>query len=64
MDQAMLLAQQGYLLAIEIEMQGMIAENLHRTQCGESLAYTEKAFNELRDQAAIIADSIITSRRS
>ena len=32
------------MLAAEIEMNAMIAENKHREMCGLSLAYTEDAF--------------------
>lgn len=45
-QKAALVAAQTALF--QCEMQAMIAENQHRLAVGESIAYGEEAFNELR----------------
>ena len=36
--------------AIKADIAGMIAENQHRVQCGDAIAYDKDAFFNLRDQ--------------
>lgn len=33
---------------LRVEMEGMLAENQHRINCGNSIAYGEEAFTALR----------------
>ena len=44
---------QSRMLQAEIAMQGMIAENKHREQIGQSIAYGEEAFQGLISTYAI-----------
>lgn len=62
MDDAYITAQKAYLLAIECELQGAIAENQSRNHTGDAPAYTEKHFDNLRVQAEGIANRILEGR--
>lgn len=62
MDDAYLTIQKAYLLAIECEMNGAIAENQSRAHTGDAPAYTEQHFDNLRKQAAAIGDHIAKNR--
>ncbi len=44
---------QGIQLQARIELEGMIAENQQRIHLGQSLAYVEKDFQELRNRHGI-----------
>lgn len=35
---------------MEVELQGMLAENQHRMNCGNSIAFGEEAFIELKNR--------------
>ena len=54
-----LLMQQAELMALQAEMQGMIALNQYRMSRDETIAYDESAFHEtarqMRDVAQVIA---------
>jgi hypothetical protein len=56
--QKMLLAKQAEILAIEAEIQGMVAENLIRVRRDEALAYNDVAFSEKAEQLRNLADYI------
>lgn len=51
----------GILLQARIELEGMIAENQMRLHRGESPAYIEKDFVELRDRHGIHHNGIVTN---
>lgn len=38
------------------EREGMLAENLHRQQCGNSIAYGDEAFSELAEKIKALKD--------
>lgn len=57
-----LLAKQAEILALEAEIQGMVAENLVRVHRGESVAYNDTAFNEKAEQLRYVADQIMINR--
>jgi hypothetical protein len=55
MDDAWLLAQRTKIEAIKTEIKGMEAMNMFRMYLGESLAYTDDAFNEKAEALRNIA---------
>jgi hypothetical protein len=57
-NSAYLLMMQARLMALQAEMQGMIALNQERTSRGESLAYGEDAFCGISKVMNDIADQI------
>ena len=61
-DGGWLLAQKAELLALEAEMQGMIAENQQRIHAGNSLAYTDKSFNDKAAEIRGVANCIMKYR--
>ncbi len=52
---------EGILLQARIELEGMIAENQIRQHRGESPAYVEKDFLDLRDKHGIHHNGILTN---
>jgi hypothetical protein len=44
-----------------IEAMGMVAENAHRQQCGNSIAYGEEAFNALINKYGIHHNAVVTA---
>jgi hypothetical protein len=57
-----LLAKQAEILAIEAEIQGMVAENLIRVRRDEVPAYNDIAFSEKAEQLRYLADYIMINR--
>ena len=62
MDEAYLLAQRAYILAIEAEIQGMIALNQYRIQRDETIAYDEEAFYSRAEELKSIHEQIMRNR--
>ena len=57
-----LLMQQGELMALNADMQGMIALNQYRISRDETIAYDDKAFNDIAEQMRSVADMIAKYR--
>lgn len=51
---------QSQLLACQIEMQAMIAENQYRMMLGESIAYKDEAFLALFDKYPLSHNAVIS----
>lgn len=55
----MLAVHVGEIAALRVEAEGMVATNAQRAACGNSMAYTEEAFDRIasmiRDRVSLIA---------
>lgn len=63
MNEAWIMEMRAALLAIECEMQAMIAENTQRAVSDHSPAYGEDAFTALAERAEGLADVIHGARQ-
>ena len=57
-----LIAQQAEMLALETEMQGMVALNQYRLSRDETIAYDDEAFQKVADGLRGIAACIMNNR--
>jgi len=62
MDDAYLFAQRCELEALLVQVEGMKAENQHRLDCGNSIAYGEDAFFEKARAIVGIGEHVMRSR--
>lgn len=46
-------------LCARIEMEGMLAENQHRMNCGNSIAYGDEAFNKIATKYGIHHNQVL-----
>ncbi len=60
-DEMNLVYLQGIQLQARIELEGMVAENQQRIHLGQSPAYVEKDFQELRDRHGIYHNALVAA---
>lgn len=47
----------GLILAKQTQIEGMKVENIHREQCGESMAYDNESFKTMADEIRTISSA-------